>query len=139
MTDLIMNLVDSYGFAENRQDDGQALYARNLLEVKIAELNAERDALELRIGAMIVERSDAFFKVIQERDALKDAARLALDALEVVEPYINTTATACRGDKCREPWCASCNTEEEAEASAQKGYRAEVKALSTIAALKAVL
>ena len=75
----------------------------------------------------------------EERDALKDAARLALDALEVVEPFTNTNVTECRGDKCREPWCASCNDEEEAGASAQEGYRAAVKALSAIAALKAVL
>lgn len=51
---------------------------------EIAQLTAERDALELRIGAMIVERSDAFFKVIQERDALNAAAKLALNTIELI-------------------------------------------------------
>lgn len=110
MTDLIMNLVDSYGFAENRKDDGQALYARNLVEVKIAELTAERDAYAAAADTMAaahkVERDAlkdeiAGWKADQqenmknqcelvgqlqqalvERDALKDAARLALDALQ---------------------------------------------------------
>ncbi len=36
--------------------------------LKIEALKKERGALEVRIGALIVERSDAFFKVIQERD-----------------------------------------------------------------------
>ena len=95
----------------------------------------ERDALTAANRDL-----QAWFDVVKaDHDKLKDAARLALDALEVVEPFTNTNVTECRGDKCREPWCASCNDEEEAGASAQEGYRAAVKALSAIAALRAVL
>ena len=82
MTDLIMNLVDSYGFAENRQDDRQALYARNLVEVKIAELTAERDALAAQLETLRYEL-DAIPAIKAERDALKDAAKLALDFIDL--------------------------------------------------------
>lgn len=76
--------ADTMAAAHKVERDGLfALHTEQInYTVKIA---AERDALELRIGAMIVERSDAFFKVIQERDALKDAARLASRALQRID------------------------------------------------------
>ena len=53
-------------FAEKQK----CYFAVSQQALAITNLVKERDALEVRIGALIVERSDAFFKVIKERDAL---------------------------------------------------------------------
>lgn len=49
-----------------------------------------------------------------ERDALREA-------LKAVLPFVATKAVGCHGDKCREPWCHSCNGDEDAAAAAQRG------------------
>ena len=72
--DALKEALDKFSEAEILMND--------VLRKQLMSCTSERDALELRIGAMIVERSDAFFKVIQERDALQSAARLALDFVE---------------------------------------------------------
>ena len=64
-------------------------------------------------------------KLIQERNEL-------LEALKEIMPFTATMAIGCRGDKCREPWCYSCNGEEEAEKAAQRGYDAYAKASAAI-------
>ena len=56
-----------------------------------------------------------------------------LGALIAVTPYITTATTACHGDKCREPWCTSCNGDDDAEESAQKGSDAYGNAHKAIA------
>lgn len=61
------------------------------------------------------------------------AAPDLLEALKEIMPFIATAAIGCHGEKCREPWCHSCNGEEEAEAAAQKGCDAWAKARAAIA------
>ena len=63
----------------------------------------------------------------------------ALEALKSLRPYTNTSAVACRGDKCREIWCVSCNGEEDAENAAMQGYNAAVNASAAITAIKQTL
>lgn len=69
----------------------------------------------------------------------KQLLQQALDALESASPFINTDTTACKGDKCRESWCSSCNTENEAEIAAQAGYASFVEAGKAIVALRAAI
>lgn len=38
-----------------------------------------------------------------------------VEALESIMRYIPLDVVHCRGDKCREPWCASCFGDEDAE------------------------
>ena len=45
----IMDIVDEYGNAEHRQDDGQAVYFRNLIASEFDALTKERDELRLQI------------------------------------------------------------------------------------------
>ena len=61
------------------------------------------------------------------------AAPDLLEALREIMPFTATAAIGCHGEKCREPWCHSCNGEEEAEAAAQKGCDAYAKARAAIA------
>ena len=61
------------------------------------------------------------------------AAPDLLEALKEIMPFTATAAIGCHGEKCREPWCHSCNGEEEAEAAAQKGCDAWAKARAAIA------
>ena len=61
------------------------------------------------------------------------AAPDLLEALREIMPFTATAAIGCHGEKCREPWCHSCNGEEEAEAAAQKGCDAWAKARAAIA------
>ena len=61
------------------------------------------------------------------------AAPDLLEALREIMPFTATAAIGCHGDKCREPWCYSCNGEEEAEEAAQKGCDAYHKARVAIA------
>lgn len=44
-------------------------------------------------------------------------------ALKAVINYIPCGVVYCQGDKCREPWCGSCNPEEEAEEAIEKAVR----------------
>ena len=71
--------------------------------LKIEELTKERDALEVRIGALIVERSDAFFKVIQERDALA----LGVDQWKVDFHELSLERDALAADAARYRWLRS--------------------------------
>lgn len=61
------------------------------------------------------------------------AAPDLLEALREIMPFTATAAIWCHGEKCREPWCHSCNGEKEAEAAAQKGCDAYAKARAAIA------
>ena len=61
------------------------------------------------------------------------AAPDLLEALREIMQFTATAAIGCHGDKCREPWCYSCNGEEEAEEAAQKGCDAYAKARAAIA------
>ena len=56
-----------------------------------------------------------------------------VEALEGLMPYIATQATGCYGDKCREPWCFSCNGADDAFAAAEKGQDACAKASEVLA------
>ena len=53
-------------------------------------------------------------------------------ALEKMGSYFPHSIVECRGDKCREPWCASCYGEEEAE-------EAMARVAADIAAYRAAL
>ena len=61
------------------------------------------------------------------------AAPSLLEALQAIMPFTATMAIGCHGEKCREPWCHSCNGEDEAEEAAQKGCDAFAKARAAIA------
>ena len=70
--------------------------------------------------------------------ALTDAeAKLALarEALEGVLPYVMTQAVGCHGDKCREPWCYSCNEEDDAYRAADTAKVAMKTARACLAEL----
>jgi hypothetical protein len=56
-----------------------------------------------------------------------------LAALKAAVPHIATKPLGCHGYKCRENWCWSCNSEEDAETAAQAGYDASAKASDAIA------
>lgn len=65
--------------------------------------------------------------------AAADAALIAaapdlLEALKAVLPFVATDVVeSCNGNKCREPWCAGCFGEDEAQASVDRAmlaYRA---------------
>ncbi len=43
-----------------------------------------------------------------------------IEKAEAVFLYIITEVVECRGDKCREPWCQSCNFESAAEAAVER-------------------
>lgn len=56
--------------------------------------------------------------------ALEQLAKEMADALEKTSRFTIDGVTQCRGDKCRDPWCASCNTEEDANAAVQEAWTA---------------
>ena len=60
-----------------------------------------------------------------------------LAALKAAHPFIVTQSICCKGDKCGEPWCYSCNGEEDAEAAAQEGANAFAQAGEAILAAEA--
>lgn len=92
---------------------------------------AEADALEqARLNGMGAERELALMAKLEAAEKERDAL---LEALKEIMPFTATIAIGCRGDKCREPWCYSCNGEEEAEEAAQKGCDAYAKARAAIA------
>lgn len=77
------------------------------------------------------------FSELHEAYAKLDALNAQLvEALKGVLPYVATEAIGCHGYKCRESWCWSCNSEEDAEAAAIKGKLAAVKASAALAAAK---
>ena len=53
------------------------------------------------------------------------------EALRAIIQYTPSGTVACRGDKCREPWCISCNDENDAEIYVQKIFD-DVHSASTI-------
>ena len=61
----------------------------------------------------------------QEIDRLTAENERLRAALKGVLPYVATQAIGCYGDKCREPWCFSCNGEEGAEIGATMGLAAK--------------
>jgi uncharacterized coiled-coil protein SlyX len=77
---------------------------------RIAELEAQLASkinLVKKLGVSLEQR------VIERDTALRQVARLR-EALEGVMPYTIDGTVECRGDKCRERWCLSCNTESDA-------------------------
>ena len=75
----------------------------------------------------------AYAEMSEANARLIAAAPDLLEALREIMPFTATAAIGCHGEKCREPWCHSCNGEEEAEAAAQKGCDAYAKARAAIA------
>lgn len=59
-----------------------------------------------------------------ERDQLLAEVKQLRTVLGGVLPYVATQAVGCHGDKCREPWCISCNGDDEAHAEAAKALAA---------------
>ena len=59
---------------------------------------------------------DMLDALAKERDELRaEVERLRVRVTEL-ERFIPHQVVECRGDKCREPWCASCYGWEDAEA-----------------------
>ena len=71
----------------------------------VAELQAELDR----------ERQRRFDGNEQASREHREDVKLLVDALESIMGYIPLDVVHCRGDKCRELWCASCFGDEEAE------------------------
>jgi hypothetical protein len=53
--------------------------------------------------------------LLAERDAMQAEAAMQLpevralvEAVTLLQSYVPTDVIECNGDKCREPWCASC-------------------------------
>ena len=66
---------------------------------------------------------------------MKNEINALLIAAEAALPYIVTDVTRCNGWKCREPYCISCTTEEDAWTAAQAGqdsYRALKNAIDAM-------
>lgn len=124
---------------------------QHVTDVTIAEI---KRAAEHPAKAPVIVRADTMLGVIErieqfesdlataEQDSRQKQARIdrleaaapdLLEALREIMPFTATAAIGCHGDKCREPWCYSCNGEEEAEEAAQKGCDAYAKARAVIA------
>ena len=69
-----------------------------------------------------------------ERDQLRAEVKRLRAVLGGVLPYVATQAIGCHGDKCREPWCTSCNGDDEAHAEAEKALAAYQVAHTALAA-----
>jgi len=54
------------------------------------------------------------------------------EALEGILPYTATQSVGCHGEKCRESWCHSCNSEDDANSAAMAGAKAYRLALATL-------
>lgn len=54
------------------------------------------------------------------------------ECVSILVNYIPLNVVECRGDKCREPWCASCNGWDDAEKHMEKVMEDRKKALSAI-------
>lgn len=59
-----------------------------------------------------------------------------VEALRELLPFVATQSIGCHGYKCREAWCWSCNEDEDAEASAEKGSAAEAAARTLLAKIE---
>lgn len=68
------------------------------------------------------EASDAIQRAFEERE------RKLREVLADVLPYVATQTIGCHGNKCREPWCYSCNDEDDARQEAEKGLAALIAA-----------
>ena len=68
-------------------------------------------------------------KLRKQRDEL-------LTALEKLMRFTVTEVAHCRGDRCREIWCASCNTEEDAQSAIDEAYEIYAQADAAIARVK---
>jgi hypothetical protein len=75
------------------------------------------------------EAADRIEAQAAEIDRLREALRGCL-------PYIATQAVGCHGDKCREPWCYSCRSEDDAYAAADKGSAARKEAREALGETK---
>ena len=99
-------------------------------------MNTQPTALRLA-DAIMLERPNV--KAATRQDAAAKLRHLhslnqeLVEALEGLMPYIATQATGCYGDKCREPWCFSCNGADDAFAAAEKGQDACAKASEVLA------
>jgi hypothetical protein len=72
------------------------------------EISPEYDTVALRDTANLYDRYKA-----ERADALE-----LVEALKLLMPLVVTDAFGCNGDKCRQAWCWSCNSEEYAESAA---------------------
>ena len=102
--------------------------------------DARRDALTAQLEStlkdrkLILEERDRTFALMLARAeaAEADAARLR-EALKPILRFVPQSIVECRGDKCREPWCASCYGEDAAITALD---RASAEAAAARAALK---
>ncbi len=78
-------------------------------------------------GATIQGRAE----LIEKAERLEREKAELIEKAEAVCPYIITEVVECRGDKCREPWCQSCNFESAAEAAVERS-RIAVRALRDV-------
>ena len=85
------------------------------------------------VAKLSVTENTTSHRALAANARLIAAAPDLLEALREIMPFTATAAIGCHGEKCREPWCHSCNGEEEAEAAAQKGCDAYAKARAAIA------
>lgn len=64
----------------------------------------------------------------------EELSRALAEALESIMGYVPLDVVHCRGDKCRELWCASCFDDEEAESylvTAERHLKNAKSALTT--------
>lgn len=62
--------------------------------------------------------------------------RKAVEAFSAVLRYVPDSVVECRGDKCREPWCASCWGWDDAEKAIAVAYETGKQARATLAEIK---
>ena len=121
MTDeLVKRLVDWDEYDEGKLND-----MREEAKARIEQLTAERDEAWAYMSALQGDLYDAIM-IKAERDRLREALRPILR-------FVPQSIVECRGDKCREPWCASCCGEDAANAALD---RAQTEAADAHAALK---
>lgn len=77
---------------------------------------------------------------IRRHDAKLDAAEAKLakaaELLRKLLHYVPLRVVECRGDKCREPWCASCSELDDAELEISFAKSVEINARAVLAELE---
>lgn len=107
------------------------------LAAEVLALRAERDALKLCVHHAN-DCADAAIEAAHAAEAALSEARAESKALvETIKQllrFVPDYVVECRGDKCREPWCASCNSFEYAENALSEIHKGAAQARAILAA-----